>query len=111
MQGSNPISLYALLLAAHIKHGIKKVVIFDIDLHHGMHLDLQLNSRSSKMLGNGTQSIAWQINEEYYREKLEFEAGSPSAKPGLQVFYGSIHDVLSYPCEVGLSTLHYYFNC
>ncbi|KAK7690176.1 hypothetical protein QCA50_006827 [Cerrena zonata] len=70
---------------AHIKHGIKRVVIFDIDLHHG----------------NGTQSIAWQINEETYRETLEVEQGSQSAKPGPQIFYGSIHDVLSYPCEDG----------
>ncbi|KAH8113234.1 Arginase/deacetylase [Phellopilus nigrolimitatus] len=70
---------------AHLKHGIKKVVIFDIDLHHG----------------NGTQSLVWQINEETYRQKLEGEAGSPLTKPGLEIFYGSIHDILSYPCEDG----------
>ncbi|KAF8625944.1 hypothetical protein AX17_006670 [Amanita inopinata Kibby_2008] len=70
---------------AHLRHGIQRVVIFDIDLHHG----------------NGTQSIAWQINEESYRQILEKEAGSPDAKTGPQVFYGSIHDVLSYPCEDG----------
>ena len=51
--------------------------------------------------GNGTQSIAWQINEETYRQKLEEEEGvPPPAKPGLQVYYSSIHDILSYPCEV-----------
>ncbi|KAG2009625.1 histone deacetylase clr3 [Coprinopsis cinerea AmutBmut pab1-1] len=70
---------------AHLKHGINRVVIFDIDLHHG----------------NGTQSIVWQINEETYRQKLEQEAGAPNVKPGAQVFYGSIHDILSYPCEDG----------
>ncbi|KAI0269736.1 histone deacetylase domain-containing protein [Gloeopeniophorella convolvens] len=69
---------------AHLKHGVMRVVILDIDLHHG----------------NGTQSIAWQINEETYRVKLEAEAGAP-VKPGLQVYYGSVHDVLSFPCEDG----------
>lgn len=70
---------------AHLKHKIKRAIIFDIDLHHG----------------NGTQSIAWQINEETFRKKLEQEAGAPPEDPGLQVFYGSIHDILSYPCEEG----------
>ncbi|CCL99724.1 uncharacterized protein FIBRA_01746 [Fibroporia radiculosa] len=70
---------------AHLQHGINRVVILDIDLHHG----------------NGTQSIAWQINEETYRQHLEEEADAPVGKPGLQVYYGSIHDVLSYPCEDG----------
>ncbi|KAG6856353.1 hypothetical protein H0H87_005340 [Tephrocybe sp. NHM501043] len=71
---------------AHLKHGVNRVVIFDIDLHHG----------------NGTQSIVWQINEETYRQKLETEAGAPPpSKPGLQAYYGSVHDILSYPCEDG----------
>ncbi|KAG6917291.1 hypothetical protein DXG01_003132 [Tephrocybe rancida] len=71
---------------AHLKHGVNRVVIFDIDLHHG----------------NGTQSIIWQINEETYRQKLEVEAGAPPpSKPGLQAYYGSVHDILSYPCEDG----------
>ncbi|KAH9936423.1 Arginase/deacetylase [Fomitopsis serialis] len=70
---------------AHLKHGINRIVVLDIDLHHG----------------NGTQSIVWQINEESYRKALEQEAGAPLDKPGLQVYYGSIHDVLSYPCEDG----------
>jgi len=52
--------------------------------------------------GNGTQSIVWQINEETYRQTLETEteAGSPPSKPGPKFYYGSIHDILSYPCEV-----------
>jgi hypothetical protein len=72
-------------ILAHIQHGIKRAVIFDIDLHHG----------------NGTQSIVWQINEESYRRRIENEF-NPNAtdESGLQVFYGSIHDILSYPCEV-----------
>ncbi|KAF5377937.1 hypothetical protein D9615_006738 [Tricholomella constricta] len=75
---------------AHLKHGVNRVVILDIDLHHG----------------NGTQSIVWQINEETYRQKLESDAGAPSPeRPGLQVYYGSIHDILSYPCEDGKAGL------
>ncbi|KAF9816382.1 hypothetical protein IEO21_04135 [Rhodonia placenta] len=72
-------------LLAHLQHGINRVVVFDIDLHHG----------------NGTQSIAWQINEETYRKTIEEMHGAPAGKPGLRMFYGSIHDVLSYPCEDG----------
>ncbi|KAI0715688.1 Arginase/deacetylase [Cerioporus squamosus] len=74
---------------AHLKHNINRVVILDIDLHHG----------------NGTQAIAWQINEETYRRQLEAESGAPGGKPGLQVYYGSIHDILSYPCEDGKAEL------
>ncbi|KAJ7160264.1 Arginase/deacetylase [Mycena filopes] len=74
---------------AHLQHGINRIVIFDIDLHHG----------------NGTQSIAWQMNEETYRQTLESEAGAPDSKKGPQVSYGSIHDILSYPCEDGKAEL------
>ncbi|KAJ8520922.1 hypothetical protein ONZ45_g2281 [Pleurotus djamor] len=70
---------------AHLQHNINRVVILDIDLHHG----------------NGTQSIAWQINEETYRQTLESEGGAPSTKLGPKVYYGSLHDILSYPCEDG----------
>ncbi|KIM65816.1 hypothetical protein SCLCIDRAFT_73814, partial [Scleroderma citrinum Foug A] len=70
---------------AHLKHGIKRVVILDIDLHHG----------------NGTQSLIWQINEETYRQTLEHAYSKGDASPGLQVYYGSLHDILSFPCEDG----------
>lgn len=42
----------------------------------------------------------WQINEETYRNTLEASRGSTSAKTGPQIYYGSMHDILSYPCEV-----------
>jgi len=45
--------------------------------------------------GNGTQSIVWQINEEAYQSKLAAEAGAPP-KPSLQVYYGSVHDIMSF---------------
>ncbi|KAG6877700.1 hypothetical protein C0993_005025 [Termitomyces sp. T159_Od127] len=70
---------------AHLKHGVNRVVVLDIDLHHG----------------NGTQAIVWRINEETHRLNLEAAAGAPAAPPGLQMYYGSTHDVLSYPCEDG----------
>ncbi|KAF8834758.1 Arginase/deacetylase [Paxillus ammoniavirescens] len=73
---------------AHLNHGIQRIVILDIDLHHG----------------NGTQSIVWQINEETYRQTLESEVspgGAPPTKPGPRIYYGSLHDVLSFPCEDG----------
>ena len=52
------------------------------------------------MLGNGTQSIVWQINEESYRRTLQSENEGSTPGEGPQIFYGSIHDILSYPCEV-----------
>ncbi|KAJ7594957.1 Arginase/deacetylase [Mycena floridula] len=70
---------------AHLNHNINRIVMFDIDLHHG----------------NGTQSIVWQINEESYRRTLESESQGSSDKPALKVYYGSIHDILSFPCEDG----------
>ncbi|KAI4517050.1 Arginase/deacetylase [Schizophyllum commune Loenen D] len=74
---------------AHLTHEIRRVVVFDIDLHHG----------------NGTQSLIWQINEETYRQTLESEAGAPDVKPGPQMYYSSLHDILSYPCEDGKPAL------
>jgi hypothetical protein len=60
---------------------------------------VSLSASMTGKTGNGTQSIAWQINEEAYRARLEAEAGA-SFEPGLQVYYGSVHDILSFPCEV-----------
>ncbi|CAE7215663.1 unnamed protein product, partial [Rhizoctonia solani] len=78
---------------AHQVHGITRVIIFDIDLHHG----------------NGTQSVTWKLNAETHRKKLEAEArraaGILDEPEGLQIYYGSLHDVLSYPCEDGDPTL------
>ncbi|TDL17761.1 Arginase/deacetylase [Rickenella mellea] len=80
---------------AYLTHGITRIAILDIDLHHG----------------NGTQAIAWRINEETYRAELEAAARFASEgdvkpetneqKKRLRIFYGSLHDVLSYPCEDG----------
>ncbi|KZV90022.1 Arginase/deacetylase [Exidia glandulosa HHB12029] len=78
---------------AHLKHGITHAVVLDIDLHHG----------------NGTQSIVWRFNEDAYRQDLEAaaeaEAGLPPKPAPLRFYYGSIHDILSYPCEDGKASL------
>lgn len=82
---------------AHLEHGINKIVVLDIDLHHG----------------NGSQSLAWRINDEGQRIRGEMLArreaekmmgGNGEAEP-LQIFYGSLHDIESYPCEDGNSDL------
>ncbi|CAO1633057.1 unnamed protein product [Sympodiomycopsis kandeliae] len=113
---------------AYQAHGIDRVMIFDIDLHHG----------------NGTQKIVWRINEETRRQDIErqarlealrttfaakskstgrgrggrksgggessttassiptFEQEAAKLPPrGLQIFYGSLHDIESFPCEDG----------
>lgn len=82
------------LLTAHLEHGVDRVIIFDIDLHHG----------------NGTQQIAWRLNALAHnilrnRQKPSSpRKGSPKKQvppseplsPVLQIFYGSLHDVDSY---------------
>ncbi|CAK5277106.1 unnamed protein product [Mycena citricolor] len=89
---------------AYLQHGINRIVIFDIDLHHGGS-GSAAHAESLMTIGNGTQSIVWQINEETYRQTLEEEAGAPNSKRGPQMYYGSLHDILSYPCEDGKLSL------
>src|ERR1700729_1945322 len=79
---------------AHLQHGIRRVVILDIDLHHGNIYLARYESISlisiSPMTGNGTQAIAWQINEETYRKTLETEYSESEAAPpetsGLKIY-------------------------
>jgi acetoin utilization deacetylase AcuC-like enzyme len=60
-------------------HGIRHVAILDIDLHHG----------------DGTQ----QLVRELTRRRVHPATDADKALPRL--FYGSMHDVLSFPCEDG----------
>lgn len=96
---------------AHLRHGVKRAVIFDIDLHHGSYHISKYLYCFYICIGNGTQAIVWQINEETYRKTLESEySGSekvPQDTSSLKVYYGSIHDILSYPCEVREISIHY----
>jgi hypothetical protein len=74
---------------AHLEHGIDRVIILDIDLHHG----------------NGTQEAAMRINADTYREELLLAAGKPATggvdprtgkeRRGLKICYLSIHDIVS----------------
>ncbi|KAH8917590.1 Arginase/deacetylase, partial [Atractiella rhizophila] len=80
------------IVDAYMRHGVNKAIIFDIDLHHG----------------NGTQEVAWEINRRYTQAVSTAKKGTPkkgkedTPKSVLQVFYGSLHDINSYPCEAGL---------
>lgn len=112
---------------AYLKHAVDRVVIFDIDLHHG----------------NGTQNLAWRINADankHDEQRVERLASLRAAAldrarsalgPGsgrahasrvakvalsdqdeadvlrqagpraLRLFYSSLHDIESFPCEDG----------
>ncbi|PWN31491.1 Arginase/deacetylase, partial [Meira miltonrushii] len=75
---------------AYAKHGIDRIAILDFDLHHG----------------DGTQSIVWRINEETSRLDADREArknrwSTLLGRRGLKMFYGSLHDIESFPCEDG----------
>ncbi|PWZ01950.1 Arginase/deacetylase, partial [Testicularia cyperi] len=85
----------AIVAAAHayLTHSIDRVVILDIDLHHG----------------NGTQSLAWRINSDANKHDEERAERITSLRHAalepLRLFYGSIHDIESFPCEDGDPTL------
>lgn len=112
---------------AYLEHAIDRVVIFDIDLHHG----------------NGTQNLAWRINSDANKHdeeraeritglrasalaKARQALGSGSGRAhanrlakvalteedeaaikqkagprALRLFYSSLHDIESFPCEDG----------
>lgn len=106
---------------AYDQHTIDRVVILDIDLHHG----------------NGTQSLAWRLNAEAVEHDVQRHgrlasalrserSGSAAARAAARaaeaarspweqylheeklagpraqrIFYGSLHDIESYPCETG----------
>jgi histone deacetylase HOS3 len=63
---------------AHKKYQIHRIAILDIDLHHG----------------NGTQELVRQLNKRNPPKETE-------KNKSLKLFYGSLHDILSYPCETG----------
>lgn len=96
---------------AHAAHGIDRVVVLDIDLHHG----------------NGTQSLAWRINAEAVKADADRAARLAAhrratrgrkqerretyeqlcedevvvGRRALQICYTSLHDIDSFPCEDG----------
>ncbi|KAJ9123182.1 hypothetical protein QFC22_001375 [Naganishia vaughanmartiniae] len=82
----------------YLKHDQDRSVIIDFDLHHG----------------NGTQAILMNLNEVSHHEDLLNKGGKPlrpltseerhnggRRRRGWKGFYGSLHDIWSYPCEDG----------
>ncbi|KAK4687187.1 histone deacetylase HOS3, partial [Tremellales sp. Uapishka_1] len=79
---------------AYLQNDIDRAIIIDFDLHHG----------------NGTQALVMPLNAASYAEDLMVKAGKPPStligkngkrKRGWTGFYGSVHDIYSYPCEDG----------
>ncbi|EME79380.1 uncharacterized protein MYCFIDRAFT_190308 [Pseudocercospora fijiensis CIRAD86] len=65
-------------------YGLTHAAILDFDLHHG----------------DGSQAITWQRNGRNYEKRL---AAKPNSKLKLNpdIGYYSLHDINSYPCEMG----------
>lgn len=99
---------------AHAQHGIDRVIVLDIDLHHG----------------NGTQTLAWRMNADAVKadadraarlQALRRQTRSARTAKGdkrpaweqyledealvgrraLRMCYTSLHDIESFPCEDG----------
>ncbi|WWC65093.1 uncharacterized protein I303_107707 [Kwoniella dejecticola CBS 10117] len=78
---------------AYLQHDIDRAIIIDFDLHHG----------------NGTQALVMPLNAAAHAEELQVKAGKPQTmtgrdgrkRRGWKGFYGSVHDIYSYPCEDG----------
>lgn len=67
---------------AYLAHDIDRAVILDFDLHHG----------------NGTQSIVMGLNDV---AQTSPDGVGAAERRGWRGFYGSLHDIYSYPCEGG----------
>lgn len=67
-------------------HGLTHAAILDFDLHHG----------------DGSQSITWERNNKnnFKRAMLQAKPNS-KVRPGPDIGYYSLHDINSYPCEMG----------
>ncbi|KAK8850477.1 hypothetical protein IAR55_004395 [Kwoniella newhampshirensis] len=80
-------------LHGYLQHDIDRAIIIDFDLHHG----------------NGTQALVMPLNAAAHADDLQVKAGKPAMmlgkdgrrRRGWKGFYGSVHDIYSYPCEDG----------
>lgn len=112
---------------AYLTHSIDRVCIFDIDLHHGngtQNLVWRINSdanehdeerieriaslraaaldRARAALGSGSgRAHAAKLAKVALTEEDERKVREQAGKRGLRVFYGSLHDIESFPCEDG----------
>ncbi|KAL5594702.1 hypothetical protein BROUX41_001618 [Berkeleyomyces rouxiae] len=68
------------IMHAAMAHGLTHAAIVDIDLHHG----------------DGSQAIAWQHNK-----RANSAHKNASAWKKSHIGYFSVHDINSYPCEMG----------
>ncbi|TKA31289.1 hypothetical protein B0A50_02134 [Salinomyces thailandicus] len=68
-------------------HGLTHAAILDFDLHHG----------------DGSQAITWERNKShaFNRERLRARPNTKGLKLGPDIGYYSLHDINSYPCEMG----------
>ncbi|KAK9365366.1 histone deacetylase domain-containing protein [Lipomyces kononenkoae] len=81
---------------AAMKYGLTHAVILDFDLHHG----------------DGSQDICWKLSgleehdEEFYTDEENSQSASnePKAMAGPKIGYFSLHDINSFPTEVGYAT-------
>lgn len=65
-------------------HGLTHAALIDFDLHHG----------------DGSQSIAWDRNSKNNIKRITAKPNSKQ-KLGPDIGYYSLHDINSYPCEMG----------
>ena len=112
---------------AYLDHAIDRVVIFDIDLHHGngtQNLAWRINAdankhddqraerlaalragaldRARQALGSGSgRAHASRVAKVTLTEQDEAEARRQAGPRALRLFYSSLHDIESFPCEDG----------
>lgn len=112
---------------AYLEHSIDRIVIFDIDLHHGngtQNLAWRINAdankhddarteqlaslraaaldRARQALGTGTgRAHASRLAKVTLTERDEKEAQIKAGPRALRLFYSSLHDIESFPCEDG----------
>jgi len=80
-------NVHVAIAYAHRNYGLSRAVILDFDLHHG----------------DGSQAIAWNINERTKNSRNTSRSPHRGAEDGsLRIGYFSLHDIYSFPCEEGL---------
>ena len=66
-------------------YGLTHAAILDFDLHHG----------------DGSQAITWERNSRNNLKRLSAKPNSKIKSAGPDIGYYSLHDINSYPCEMG----------
>lgn len=112
---------------AYLQHGIDRIVVFDIDLHHGngtQNLAWRINAdankrdderaeriaslraaaleRARQALGSGTgRAHASRLAKVALSEQDEADIRAQAGPRAMRMFYSSLHDIESFPCEDG----------